>query len=70
MLGEEAGITNRPKDSAAAVSVVTSVAAVIALSAARRHRLAAAAVATAVQMALTLVYWQQMNRYLDRTGSM
>jgi hypothetical protein len=27
-----------------------------------------AAVATAVQMALTLVYWQQMVRYLDRHG--
>ncbi|ORV96686.1 DUF6653 family protein [Mycobacterium kyorinense] len=69
MLGEEAWITNRPKDSAAAVSAVTSVAAVLALAAARRRQLALAAVATAVQMAMTLVYWQQMTRYLDRAGT-
>lgn len=51
MLGEEAWITNRPKDSAAAVSAATSVVAVIALSAARRHRFGMAAMASAVQMA-------------------
>jgi hypothetical protein len=66
MLGEELWITRRPKDAAAALSVVTSGAAVIAIVAARRHRLAPAAAATAVQMALTLVYWEQMARYLDR----
>ncbi|HEY9304252.1 MAG TPA: hypothetical protein VIO95_08185, partial [Mycobacterium sp.] len=68
MLGEELWITNRPKDTAAALSVLTSTIAVVALIAARRHRAALAAVATAIQMALTLVYWQQMVRYLDRHG--
>lgn len=66
MLGEELWITRRPKDAAAALSAVTSAAAVIAIVAARRHRLVPAAAATAVQMALTLVYWEQMARYLDR----
>lgn len=41
--------------------------AVIALVAARRHRLVLAAAATAVQTALTLMYWQQMVQYLDRS---
>jgi hypothetical protein len=66
MLGEELWITHRPKDSAAALSVVTSLLAVAAVVAARRHRAVPAALATAAQMALTLVYWQQMVRYLDR----
>jgi hypothetical protein len=66
MLGEELWITSRPKDTATALSVLTSIVAVIALIAARRHRLVPAAGATAVQMALTLVYWEQMVRYLDR----
>lgn len=66
MLGEELWITNRPRDTAAALTVVTSTIAVVAIVAARRHRWVHAAVATAVQMALTLVYWQQMVRYLDR----
>jgi uncharacterized protein DUF6653 len=66
MLGEELWITRRPKDSATALSVLTSVVAVIALVAARRHRLVPAAAASAVQMALTLVYWEQMVQYLDR----
>lgn len=66
MLGEEAWITNRPKDSAAVVSAVTSATAVAAIVAARRRRLGIAAAATGVQMALTLLYWQQMVRYLDR----
>ena len=68
MLGEELWITNRPKDTAAALSVLTSAIAVVALVAARRHRPVLAAVATAAQMALTLVNWQQMIRYLDRHG--
>ncbi|MGA8543993.1 MAG: DUF6653 family protein [Mycobacterium sp.] len=68
MLGEELWITNRPRDSAAALSAVTSVIAVAAIVAARQRRPVLAAVATAVQMALTLVYWQQMVRYLDRHG--
>lgn len=66
MLGEEAWITNRPKDSATVVSAVASAAAITAVVAARRHRLGLTAAATGVQMTLTLVYWQQMVRYLDR----
>lgn len=66
MLGEELWITRRPRDDALVVSALTSVAAVGALVAARRRRLVPAAAATAVQMALTLVYWRQMVRYLDR----
>lgn len=64
MLGEELWISRRPRDSATALSVVTSLVAVVALVAARRHRAVAATVAVATQMALTLVYWQQMVRYL------
>jgi hypothetical protein len=33
--------------------------------AARRRRLRPAAIATAVQMTLTMVYWAQMVRYFD-----
>jgi hypothetical protein len=65
MLGEELWITHRPKDSATVLSIVASLVAVTALVAARRHRAVLAAVTTAAQMALTLVYWQQMVRYLD-----
>ncbi|MGB6207234.1 MAG: hypothetical protein WBF82_09720, partial [Mycobacterium sp.] len=68
MLGEELWITIRPRDSAAALSAVTSVIAVAAIVAARQRRAVLAAVATAAQMALTLVYWQQMVRYFDRHG--
>lgn len=63
MLGEELWIIRRPKNNATALSVVTSVVAVIALVAARRHRIVPAAAASAVQMAL--VYWEQMVQYLD-----
>jgi hypothetical protein len=66
MLGEELWISRRPRDGALAVSAVTSVAAVSGLVAARRRRLIPAVIATAAQMALTLVYWQQMVRYFDR----
>ncbi|ORW50444.1 hypothetical protein AWB90_07155 [Mycobacterium paraense] len=66
MLGEELWISRRPRDAAGFVSAVTSVAALSALVAARRHRRLPAAIAVAVQMALTLVYWQQMVRYFDR----
>lgn len=66
MLGEELWITRRPRDAAMAVSAATSVAAAVALVAARRRRLGPAVVAVAVQMALTMVYWQQMVRYLAR----
>jgi hypothetical protein len=66
MLGEELWISRRPRDAAAALTAVTSLVAVVALVAARRRRAVWAAVATATQMALTLVYWQQMVRYLER----
>jgi hypothetical protein len=66
MLGEELWITRRPRDAAMAASAVTSAVSVGAVIAARRRRLIPAVVATAVQMALTLVYWEQMVRYFDR----
>jgi hypothetical protein len=66
MLGEELWISRRPRDAAMLVSAVTSAAALTAIVAARRRRLMPAAIATAVQMALTLVYWHQMVRYFDR----
>ncbi len=66
MLGEELWISRRPRDAAMLVSAVTSVCALSAALAARRHRPGPAAVATAVQMALTLVDWEQMVRYFDR----
>src|SRR5262245_22175481 len=63
MLGEELWITDRPRDAAMAVSTVTSAVSAGGLFAAYRRRLAPAAIAVAVQMALTLVYWEQMVRY-------
>ncbi len=66
MLGEELWITRRPRDAAMLVSAGASVASLAALIAARRHRLLPALIAVAVQMALTLVYWEQMVRYFDR----
>lgn len=66
MLGEELWISRRPRDAAALVSAATSAAALGAVLAARRRRLRPALIAVAVQMALTLVYWQQMVRYLER----
>ena len=66
MLGEELWISRRPRDAAMFVGAVTSVAALSAVITARRHRLVPAAFATAVQMALTLVYWEQMVRYFER----
>jgi hypothetical protein len=68
ILGEELWITDRPANATTGLSVVTSAAAVVALVAARRHRAVLAAIATAAQMALTLVYWEQMVRYLERRG--
>jgi len=65
MLGEELWISRRPMDRATALSVVTSLVAVVALVAARRHRAVPAAAAVVTQMALTLVYWRQMVRYLE-----
>lgn len=66
MLGEELWISRRPRDAAMVVSALSSAAALGALISARRRRLVPAALATAVQMALTLVYWEQMVRYFDR----
>lgn len=66
MLGEELWISRRPRDGAAALSGMTSLVAIVALVAARRRRAAPAVVATALQMALTLVYWRQMVRYLEQ----
>ncbi|OMC21767.1 hypothetical protein A5737_23050 [Mycobacterium colombiense] len=66
MLGEELWISRRPGDAAMLVSAATSAAAFVAVVAARRHRLRPALIAVVVQMALTLVYWQQMVRYFER----
>lgn len=66
MLGEELWVSRRPRDSAMLVSAVTSAAALTAVVAAHRRRPIPAAIATAAQMALTLVYWEQMVRYFDR----
>ena len=65
MLGEELWITRRPRDAGMTVSALTSAVALGAVVAARRRRSIPAAIATAVQMALTLVYWEQMVRYFD-----
>lgn len=65
MLGEEQWISRRPRDAAMLVSAATSAAAFGAVLAARRHRLRPALLAITVQMALTLVYWRQMVRYLE-----
>lgn len=66
MLGEELWISRRPRDGAMAVSALTSVAALVAVVAAWRRRPLTAAIAVTAQMALTLVYWEQMVRYLQR----
>jgi hypothetical protein len=66
MLGEEQWIVDRPRDASTVLGVATSLAAVVAIIAARRHRARTAVAATAVQMALTLVYWALMVRYFDR----
>ena len=66
MLGEERWIVDRPRDVSMVLSAVTSAVAVFALMAARRHHLRAAVIATGIQMALTLVYWQMMARSFDR----
>lgn len=66
MLGEELWITRRPRDAAMVVSMASSAAAVGAVLAARRRRLRPTLIAVALQMTLTLVYWGQMARYLER----
>jgi hypothetical protein len=49
-----------------AVSALTSAVSLGTVIAARRRQLIPAATATAVQMAMTLVHWEQMVRYFDR----
>ena len=67
VLGEELWIAERPRDKAMAVNAAASVAAVVALAAARKRRLAPAAMAIAAQMALTLAYWRLMGAYYERS---
>ncbi|WP_326548858.1 hypothetical protein QGN32_00330 [Mycolicibacterium sp. ND9-15] len=64
MLGEELWIRRLPRDGAMVVSVAAGAAQATAIVAAWRHHGRVAAVATAVQMGLTLVYWRQMAGYL------
>lgn len=66
VLGEELWITERPRDAAMAVNVAATLAGATALIAARRRRAAPAAGATAVTMALLLVYWRLMADYYRR----
>jgi hypothetical protein len=69
MLGEELWIVDRPRDATMILSAATSAISVGALVAARRHHLRTTVVATAVQMALVLVYWELMARLYDRRRS-
>jgi hypothetical protein len=66
ILGEELWSTARPKDTAAIVAGLTSLAALGAIIASVRRRPVPAAIACTAQMALTLVYWELMARYWDR----
>lgn len=66
MLGEELWITERPRDAAMLVSILTSAVSLAGVVAAHRRRPAPAAIATALQMALTMVYWAQMVSYFER----
>jgi hypothetical protein len=66
ILGEEQWIAERPIDAAMAVDVAATVAGVLAVVAARRHRAMPAAAATAVEMGLLMAYWELMARYHDR----
>ena len=65
MLGEERWMLDRPRDAALAVNAATTAAAVVALVGARYRRPLPTGAACAAQMALTLVYWEQMARYHD-----
>jgi hypothetical protein len=65
ILGEERWITERPKDAAWAVNAAATLAGMVALAAARKRVLWATATATAAQMGLTMIYWEQMVRYYD-----
>lgn len=66
MLGEEQWLIDRPRDAALGVNAAATAAWGAAIVAARRHQPAPAAIATAAQMALLLIYWEAMVRYLDR----
>jgi hypothetical protein len=66
VLGEELWITERPRDTAMAVNAAATLAGITALIAAQRHRAAPAAGATAVLMALLLVYWRLMASYYNQ----
>lgn len=66
MRGEELWIRDRPRDAAMLVSALTSALWLVGVVAARRRRLRPAAIVSALQLALTLVYWAQMVRYFDR----
>jgi|SRR5688572_16116651 len=54
------------RDTAMAVNAAATLAGITALIAARRHRAVPAAGATAVLMALLLVYWRLMARYYNQ----
>jgi uncharacterized protein DUF6653 len=69
ILGEELSVTSPKRDSAKGLTAATSLVALIAIIAGARHRLTLAVVACALQMALTLVYWERMARYWDRYGT-
>ncbi|TKG72943.1 DUF6653 family protein [Prauserella endophytica] len=66
ILGEELWLVDRPRDVALGVNAGAAIAGTVAVVAARGRRLAPAATATAAQLALLLVYWELMARYLDR----
>ena len=69
ILGEELWSARKPRDAAALVTAVTSAAAIVAVISSARRRGIPAAAACACQMALTLVYWEQMARYWDRQSA-
>jgi hypothetical protein len=66
ILGEEQWIAERPMDLAMAVDVAATAAGLVAVGAARQRRAKPAAIATALEMGLLLVYWELMARYYDR----
>jgi hypothetical protein len=66
MLGEEQWILDRPRDASMVLSAVTGAVSVGALVAARHHHLRTAVIATGIQLALTLMYWEMMARSFDR----
>jgi hypothetical protein len=67
VLGEEQWIAERPADTAMAVDVAATAAALVAMLAAHQRRALPAAAATAVEMGLLMAYWELMARYYDRT---